>query len=116
MATIVLGGKGEKYAVKLLEGRGYKIIETNFKRPWGEIDIIAVKDDILVFVEVKTRKSTKFGLPEEAVTPRKIAKIKRVGALYQNLHSELPKKARVDVVSILLQGKIVVRKKIIQAD
>lgn len=115
MGTIVFGQKGESYAAQLLEKNGYKIIERNFRKPWGEIDIIAVKDGVLVFVEVKARKTDKFGLPEEAVTPRKIAKIKRVGELYMQLHPELPKKARIDVVSILVIDGKVVREKIITA-
>ena len=116
MGTKILGEKGEIYAAKLLLRSGYKIIERNFRKPWGEIDIVAIKDNVLVFVEVKTRKSRKFGMPEEAVTPRKIAKIKRVGELYMKLNPDLPKKARVDVVSILLEGGSVLREKIIQAD
>ena len=116
MGTRILGDHGETHAIKLLTKNGYKILERNFRKPWGEIDVIAVRDGVLIFVEVKTRKSTKFGLPEEAVTPRKIAKIKRVGELYLKLHPELPKRARVDVVSILLEGNIVIREKIIRAD
>jgi putative endonuclease len=114
MGTIVFGAKGESYAVNLLEKNGYKIIERNFRRPWGEIDIVAVKDDTLVFVEVKTRMSDKFGLPEEAVTPRKIARIAKVGLLYSKLHPELPQKTRIDVVSILITGGQIVREKIIE--
>jgi len=115
MGTIVLGNQGETHATKLLIKNGYKIIERNFRKPWGEIDIVALKDGVLIFVEVKTRKSRKFGMPEEAVTPRKIAKIKRVGELYMKLNPGLPKKARVDVVSILLSGNVVIREKIIHA-
>ena|SRR3989344_6011904 len=115
MGTIVLGNQGETHAIKLLIKNGYKIVERNFRKPWGEIDIVAIKDGVLIFVEVKTRKSTKYGMPEEAVTPRKIAKIKRVGELYMKLNPGLPKKARVDVVSILLSDNVVVREKIIHA-
>jgi putative endonuclease len=115
MVTKTLGDKGETYAIKLLKENGYQVIDRNFRKPWGEIDIIAIKDNVLIFVEVKTRKSTKFGFPEEAVTAKKLEKIKKVGQLYQNLHPKLPKKARVEVVSILLKGNVVIRQKIIKS-
>jgi len=114
MGTIVFGAKGESYAVSLLQKNGYKIIERNFRRPWGEIDIIAIKNGILVFVEVKARKSDRFGLPEEAVTPRKLGKIRKVSELYMKLHPELPQKARIDVVSILINNNQIIREKIIE--
>lgn len=113
MGTVVFGRKGENYAVNLLQKNGYKVVERNFRKPWGEIDIIAIRNGVLIFVEVKARKTDKFGFPEEAVTPRKIGKIKRVGELYMQLHPELPRKARVDVVSILVVNGSVVREKII---
>ena len=77
-----LGKKAEDYASRFLLQNGYKIIDRNFRSRFGEIDIIALKDDVLVFVEVKARWSTKFGLPEEAVTPQKLWKIGRTGEYY----------------------------------
>jgi putative endonuclease len=62
-----LGFLGERRAVKYLKKQGYKILERNFKCPFGEIDIIVTKDDIVAFVEVKTRSSDYFGMPHEAV-------------------------------------------------
>lgn len=109
-----MGSRGETFAVSLLESNGYKVIERNFRCKFGEIDIIAQKDGILIYVEVKTRKSFKFGLPEEAVTKRKIRKIARIGELYQKIHPKLPKKLRIDVVSVLLRDGVVARAKIIK--
>ena len=63
-----LGKAGEKQARKYLKRLGWKIIGKNYKNPFGEIDIIAKKDDVYAFVEVKTRLSDDFGAPSEAVT------------------------------------------------
>ena len=62
-----IGDMGERRAVKFLKKKGYKILETNFKTNFGEIDIIARKGDYICFVEVKTRSSDNFGEPREAV-------------------------------------------------
>jgi putative endonuclease len=113
VSTKDLGNFGETYAGELLIKNGYKIIDKNFRCKVGEIDLIAIKDSILVFIEVKTRISKKFGLPEEAVTPRKIGKIKRTADWYLNLYPNLPKKHRIDVVSILMEDRNVIREKII---
>ncbi len=106
-ATRDYGDFGEIYAIKLLNKNNYQIIERNFRCKIGEIDIIAIKNDTLVFVEVKTRWSKKYGKPEEAVTPSKLRKIKRVGEYYCITNPHLPKKLRVDVVAIEMdRGKI----------
>ncbi len=69
-----LGKKGENLAVKYLKKQGYKIIKRNFKNPFGEIDIIAKKEDTVAFIEVKTRLSDIFGVPSQAVTRDKCRK------------------------------------------
>jgi putative endonuclease len=107
------GKKAEDYASRLLLNKGYRIIERNFRSKFGEIDIIALKDNVLVFVEVKARGSTRFGLPEEAVTPQKLWKIGRTGEYYSLLHPELPKKLRIDVVALAITGGSVTSAKII---
>jgi len=66
-----IGKWGEKAAATYLNEHGYEIVEVNVRTPYGEIDLIAKKDDLLVFVEVKSRTSNTFGPPEVAVTPRK---------------------------------------------
>lgn len=114
MSTKVFGSSGERYSELLLKKAGYTIIEKNFRCKIGEIDIIAIKDGYLVFIEVKTRSSLKFGFPEEAVGQRKIYKISRVGELYSLLHPECPKKLRIDVVSLVIQNGRIVGHKIIK--
>lgn len=70
-----IGNRGETAACRYLKKNGYKIVERNYRKKCGEIDIIAKKDDMLCFVEVKTRKSINFGLPCEFVTQSKQQKI-----------------------------------------
>ena len=65
------GAKGEKLAAKFLTRQGYKILKRNYRNPFGEVDIIAQKDDVVAFVEVKTRFSDAFGAPSEAVDRRR---------------------------------------------
>ena len=117
------GEMGEEFAVKLLKKKGYKILERNFQTRLGEIDIVAIDpstgsgpDGTLVFVEVKTRWSEKFGKPEEAVTPKKLSKIKRTGEYYSLTHSTAPKKLRIDVVALEVEGGRVTSAKIIRVD
>lgn len=95
------GNIGEKIAQNYLKEQGYKIVKTNYKNKIGEIDIIAEDNDVLVFVEVKYRKNTTFGLPREAVNLEKQRKIRMVAMSYinkYNLHNNL---CRFDVVEIL---------------
>ena len=103
MSNISVGQRGEDIAVEYLKNHGYKVLDRNFKsRRWGEIDIVATKDDVLVFIEVKTREGTKYGEPVEAVTPFKLRALKRTGQYYQMEHPDLPEALRMDVVSIIL--------------
>lgn len=81
-ARLAAGKKGEEEAGKELERRGYRIVARNYRCRLGEIDIVAEKKDKLVFVEVKTKTSASFGLPQEMVTYRKQEKIKRVAQMY----------------------------------
>lgn len=100
MSTRNLGLLGETIASKYLENHGYKIIERNFHCKIGEIDIVALDQNILVFVEVKARWGEEFGLPEEAITPWKIRKIARTGDYYKLLHPQSPDSLRIDAVAI----------------
>lgn len=100
-ATLELGQQGEELARAYLLKNGYKIIESNKSSKIAEIDIIALDADTLVFVEVKTRTSTKYGLPEEAVNMKKQEKIRKLGLFYAQENPHLPQKLRIDIVSIL---------------
>lgn len=110
------GKFGEDLAVKLLQNKGYKIVDRNFRSRFGEIDIIAVKGDDLIFIEVKTRWSLKFGLPEEAVTRNKLKKIIRTAEYYLITHPSFPKKMRVEVVAIEILNNNKISSKIISVD
>jgi len=96
---VKLGEKGEELAVRFLKKQGYKIIKQNYKTRIGEIDIIAMDGNALVFIEVKTRESIEYGLPFEAVNSAKKRKIRNVALLYLKRLKEIPP-CRFDVVSI----------------
>lgn len=96
----LLGKLGEDTAASYLTRQGYRIIQKNFKARYGEIDIICVKDDTLVFVEVKTRIGEEFGKPEEAVTPRKLREVVKTAHFFKLIHDELPESMRIDVIGI----------------
>ena len=95
------GEKGEALAAKYLKKNGYKIIEQNYRTPLGEIDIIAKEKNTIVFVEVKSRRSIRFGSPKWAVTPNKQRKISMVALHYLKTTKQTKDKARFDVVSII---------------
>ncbi len=99
-----LGEKGEELAVGHLKKKGYLILKRNYRSPVGEIDIIAEDHGTVVFVEVKTRTPSSFGLPEQAVNAKKQEKIKKTALHYMSSvrKKELP--ARFDIVSILVAG------------
>lgn len=114
MQTSFLGKKAEDYAISLLKKTSYKVLDRNFHSRFGEIDIIAIKDGVLIFVEVKARWSAKFGTPEEAVTPGKIQKIVKTAQYYYMTHKNLPEKQRIEVVALEINGGNVTSSKIIQ--
>lgn len=96
------GKEGEESALAFLKKKGYRVLETNYRTPAGEIDIIARDRGTLVFIEVKARTSTAFGLPFEAVHARKREKMKKVALSYmQKMRREVP--ARFDVMSIIFE-------------
>ena len=94
------GKQGEKAAVKFLKKRGYRIIEKNYRNKSGEIDIVAEHDQVLVFVEVKSRTDTEYGEPLESVTPHKQRKIGQVAKGFMVQHRIENRDCRFDVVGI----------------
>lgn len=105
-----LGKQGEALACKYLECKHYRILEKNYRKSFGEIDLIAKYKDILVFVEVKTRNNMNYGLPCEAITPSKIRAIERVANFYVTQKNMENCDCRIDAVEILMvQGKAYVR-------
>lgn len=95
----MVGIEGEAVARRFLEGLGFRIVEENFACALGEIDLIAQEGDVLVFVEVKTRRSARFGGPAEAVHRRKQRQIVRVAEAYLR-ERRLRVPCRVDVVAV----------------
>lgn len=91
---------GENMALRYLKHRLYRILETNYARKTGEIDIIAEKGGYIVFVEVKYRNNTSKGLPREAVTPFKQRQIIRTAQMYI-IENKLDCDMRFDVIEIL---------------
>ncbi len=96
-----LGKQGEALAVQFLKQKKYEIVSTNFATHVGEIDIVAKHKNVLVFVEVKTRTSTHFGLPREAVTPYKQNKIRLTAQQFLQKMGNLNQAVRFDVIDIL---------------
>lgn len=103
----ILGNLGEEAAVAFLLKRGYKILERNYRKRIGEIDIIAFdnKFDEYVFVEVKTRKNLNFGYPEESVNQKKKLKIQKTAQWWLLGKKLKDPKWRIDVISILWSEK-----------
>jgi putative endonuclease len=92
---------GEETAKNYLEARGIRIVEKNYRTPSGEIDLIGFENDDLIFFEVKTRSSIKFGYPEEAVDTKKIEKIEMVANEYLDTLSTNNLNWRIDTVAII---------------
>jgi len=100
LLTKLLGQAGEDRAARFLMTQGYRIIERNYRTRSGEIDLIALHDGAVVFIEVKTRTSDAFGAPELAVNPRKQQRMVKAALgyiKYKKLH-QVP--CRFDVVAI----------------
>ena len=95
-----VGKLGEKLAAGALKKNGYRIIETNYRCPYGEIDIVARKKDCLVFIEVRSKSSLSFGLPEESVTAAKKQKLISTAFEYIANHDNLPPDWRIDFVAV----------------
>lgn len=98
---LTTGKIGEELAASLLKDNGYKILARNYKTKLGEIDIVASDKDTLCFVEVKTRHSDRFGLPQEAVPAFKQRQISKAAITYLKENNLLDKKARFDVISVI---------------
>jgi putative endonuclease len=96
-----LTGRGaEDLAVALLERRGFTILARNWRRPEGELDVVASDGDTCVFVEVRSRTGVEFGHPLESITPRKRAQIARAARLYLNEAPVAATGFRFDVVGV----------------
>ena len=99
--TKVFGNKGERLAARFLRRQGFKILARQYSNRFGEIDLIALDGRSVVFVEVKTRRSTAAGHPVEAITAGKQKKLTQVALAFLKRHALLEHPARFDVVTVL---------------
>ncbi len=100
-----IGKFGEDFTVEFLNSRGFIVLERNYKVSFGEIDIIARKGDLLIFVEVKTRRNLDFGVPVESVNLEKQNRIRKIAEIYIKNKQLRFKEIRFDVMSIILSSK-----------
>jgi putative endonuclease len=101
-AKDALGQYGERVAVRHLVDAGLTILTTNWRCAEGELDIVARERGVVVFCEVKTRRSEAFGTPAEAITRTKAHRIHRLAMLWLREHPAGTADLRFDVVSVLL--------------
>lgn len=100
-----LGKRGEEAATCFLERREYEILDRNWKCIAGEADIVALQDDTLCLIEVKTRKDAQKGFPSEAVDTRKRSRYERIAACYLKDHDYADVRVRFDIIAILVLGE-----------
>jgi putative endonuclease len=98
-----LGKQGEELAVEFLQKNGYEILETNWTFQKAEIDVIAQKEEVLAIVEVKTRSSIDFGLPQDFVKPKKIQLLVKAVNEYVT-QNDLDVSVRFDIIAIQKNG------------
>ena len=99
-----LGVNGEEFAARFLESMGYRIVERNYRIRSAEIDLIVEKNNLIAFVEVKTRKNKKFGRPAEAVTLSKQKKIIEAASVFMQREEYARSGCRFDVIEIFYEG------------
>ncbi|TDE06652.1 YraN family protein [Flavobacterium hiemivividum] len=109
-----LGKFGEEMAVEFLQKNGYLILDINWTFQKAEIDIIAIKENTLAIVEVKTRSSLEFGLPQDFVKPKKIQLLVKAVNEYVN-QKNLDLEVRFDIIAIHKEGKSFVIEHLIDA-
>lgn len=95
----ILGRQGETLAIEYLRERGIEVLDRNWRCSEGEIDIVAAFDDVLRFIEVKTRSSRAFGHPFEAVTPDKAARLHRLASRWRKEHQD-QRQYQIDLIAV----------------
>ena len=99
-----LGDFGERVAKAHLESKGYRVLATNFRVREGEVDIVAERDGVVAFVEVKTRRGDAMGSALEAIDERKARRLLLAAQAFGQQHPELPPGRRIDLIAIDLDG------------
>jgi putative endonuclease len=97
-----LGAFGEAYAARHLVDRGMVLLDRNWRCELGEIDLVLRDGDTVVFCEVKTRTSARYGSPLESVTEQKAARLRRLAARWLAAHQVRPRHVRLDLVGVLV--------------
>ena len=100
-----LGSEAEQLAVAHLTQRGYRIVETNYRVRGGELDIIALDGDVMAFVEVRSRRSTRWGHPLETVSRAKQLRLLRAAQRYLVRSRQLDRQVRFDVLAIVIEPR-----------
>lgn len=96
-----LGRYGESLAARRLAEQGMTLLDRNWRCPQGELDLVLREGDTLVVCEVKTRTTSDFGSPHEAVTPQKLARLRRLAAAWLHAHEVHPAGVRLDLVAVI---------------
>ncbi|NLY54713.1 MAG: YraN family protein [Firmicutes bacterium] len=100
-----VGRYGEDAALRYLEDQGYRLVERNFHTRYGELDLIMLEGQQLVFVEVKARTSLRYGQAEEAITWRKLQKMRQLVAIYLAQGAPRHRGIRLDAVAVDIEPK-----------
>lgn len=95
------GAAGEELAAQWYQRNGYSVVARNWRCREGELDLVVARDRVIVFSEVKTRRSDRFGVPAEAVTARKQRRLRVLAARFLREHPQQARRIRFDVVAIL---------------
>lgn len=103
----ITGTLGEQAATDAIAEQGYEILHRNYRVRNGELDIVAMQDGVLVFLEVKTRTSNAFGLPEEAVNHRKQKRLRLLASEYLRRERPNTRGMRFDVISVAMNAGII---------
>jgi putative endonuclease len=96
-----VGARGELLVAEWYEARGYRVLDRNWRCRAGELDIVAGRDGLIVFCEVKTRSSVAFGVPSEAVTYAKQKRLRALGLQWLDQAGTRARDIRFDVASVL---------------
>jgi putative endonuclease len=97
-----LGRYGEAVAVRYLERNGWVILDRNWRSVSGELDVIAEYRGVIAICEVKTRRSTRFGTPLEAVTPTKLRRMRKLAGQWLAQHQSHATTVRLDIITVLV--------------
>ena len=106
-ATQAFGEIGERVAERWLRRKGWRIVQRRFRNGHRDIDLVAERDGLIAFVEVKARKGTEFGLPVEAVNWRKQRELSRSAHVWIERHGRPDESYRFDVIGVLVEGSLV---------